>query len=142
MRPKNTIPKEITFLILDDEEMVRNNIMSVLRKLDFTGNLLEADTVSNAKKILKEHRVDFILSDWNLPDGTGHDFLIEVRRNKKYSKTPFVLISIRDDINDILNAIKDGASNYIIKSNISGEDFLEKLNYSWQKSLSSPRLSK
>ncbi len=129
---KMIMPNDIDFLILDDMASIRKTLTSALRVLGFKGKLLEAECVADAEAILEKNSVDFILSDWNLPDGTGLKFLQKIRTQVKFQKIPFIMITTEDGGSNMLAAIRSGANNYIVKSKISGQDLLDKINSSWE----------
>ncbi|MBH47168.1 MAG: hypothetical protein CME71_03255 [Halobacteriovorax sp.] len=110
-----SMPADMYFLILEDTEIFQKKLVQTLNNLGFTGNITMTDTVASALEALNENQPDFILSDWNLPDGKGIDFLKKVRANEQYSKTPFVMVTTMDSIDDILDAVTVGADDYVVK---------------------------
>ena len=129
-------PKEIKFLILDDVETFRRLMINDLRKLGYTGEIYEADCLAATVEICESSSFDFIISDWNLPDGTGYDFLVKMKANDQFKKIPFIMFSTIDDMEHMVNAIGAGASEFIVKPWIF-EDLQDKLNFAWQKHLAS-----
>ena len=129
---KIEIPGDLVFLNLDDIESVRTLVTKQLQTLGFQGKILEAENVTAAKNIIATQSVDFIISDWNLPDGTGLEFLKEVRKNIKFKETPFLMVTTEDAISNILEAVNEGASNYLVKP-WKADEFNEKLSYAWTK---------
>ena len=129
---KVLIPKSLSFLVLEDTLTMREAVVNQLKKMGFTGKILEAEKVQEAKEILKKEEVSFIISDWNLPDGTGFEFLKEVRAESKYDNTPFLMVTTENGIKEVIDAIKEGASNYLIKP-WEEVSFIEKLLYAWEK---------
>ncbi|MAW07366.1 MAG: hypothetical protein CME61_03675 [Halobacteriovoraceae bacterium] len=129
---KVLIPKSLSFLVLEDTLTMREAVVNQLKKMGFTGKILEAEKVQEAKEILQKEEVSFIISDWNLPDGTGFEFLKEVRAESKYDNTPFLMVTTENGIKEVIDAIKEGASNYLIKP-WEEVSFIEKLLYAWEK---------
>lgn len=126
------IPDDLDFLIVEDTEIFQRKMVDTLNDLGFTGNVQVVDTLSKAYKAIEEKVPGFILSDWNLPDGVGIDFLKKVRADKRFDKVPFVMVTTMDAINDILDAAKIGADDYIIKSWDEAE-FSVKISTSYEK---------
>ncbi len=126
------VPKEINFLVVDDLESMRKMAIHQLSQMGFKGNVFQASNVSEAKTVVAQEKIDFILSDWNMPEESGYDFLLAVRAMPKYKNTPFLMVTTVDDVGDMLNAINAGASNYLVKP-WKPEDFEEKLKYAWEK---------
>lgn len=89
--------------------------------------------MTKLKEMLKHgEKIDFIISDLQLPDGTGIDLLKKVRASKALGNVPFLLITTSDDPQTIVEAFEVGADNYIFKP-IEEDAFLEKIEYCWEK---------
>jgi two-component system chemotaxis response regulator CheY len=58
---------------------------------------------------------DFIVSDWNMPNMTGIDFLRKVRADPRFKDTPFLLITAEAKRSQILEAAEAGVNGYIVK---------------------------
>ena len=56
-----------------------------------------------------------ILSDQNMPECTGIEFLKKVRADAKFAKLPFVMVTSEGDRTFLLEALKAGASDIAIK---------------------------
>lgn len=113
--PKKFIPNEWTVMYLEDMDNFRDQMRSDLKALGFQGMYLEAKNLAQAELVLNNEPVDFFISDWRLPDGTGYDFLNHIRSLPEHEKTPFIMCSSIDDITHIIAAVKSGANDYIIK---------------------------
>ena len=86
--------------------------MSRIIKLEgFT--VIEAGDLKAAHKILNKEDVDIILCDVKLPDGNGVDFIIEIKT--KYPFTEIILLTAFGNIADGVQAMKNGAFDYITK---------------------------
>ena len=103
-------------LIVDDMMTMRKMVGKVCKEIGFT-DLTEAadgviawETVTNANPPF-----GLIISDWNMPNCTGLDLLKRVRGDQRYSKLPFVLVTAEAEQHQIIEAIKAGVSNYVIK---------------------------
>lgn len=100
-------------LIVDDEPAWIKVLSLLLRRQGFS--VREATSGKEALRTLTGFRPDLILSDVRMPDMNGFDFLDEVRRTARYSKTPVVFFSGIDDY-DAKKVAKDlGATDYLIK---------------------------
>ena len=69
--------------------------------------------MAEAKDIVKCRMPELMLIDWNLPDGTGENLCKLIR--KEYPELPVIFITVKDAVNDIINAFKTGADDYITK---------------------------
>ena len=125
-----TIPKDLTFLVLEDMENLRQQMVRDLKSLGFSGTIHEAENVSKAHEILKSQPINYIVSDWNLPDGTGLDLLKKCREIPKFKDLPFLMVTSMDSISDMLDAINAGVSDYLVKP-WSKEELNKKINYAY-----------
>lgn len=121
-----------TFLVLEDTPAFRAQLLADMKNLGIKGTILEADCVKAAKTFLATKQIDFIISDWNLPDGNGLDFLVETRKDPKYKTTPFLMWTTMNEVGNIIQAITAGAHEYFYKPWTI--DVLEKkIGVAWQK---------
>jgi DNA-binding NtrC family response regulator len=100
-------------LIIDDEEQLRKLLSRIIGLEKF--NVEEAGTLKAAFDCLARKQIDVILCDVKLPDGNGVDFVKEAKQ--KYSLTEFILLTAYGNIPDGVQAIKNGAFDYITKGN-------------------------
>jgi len=68
-----------------------------------------------ALRALKSEKVDFIISDWNMPNMTGLELLKAVRADKDLTGLPFLMVTAEGLQKNVLAAVKAGVSNYIVK---------------------------
>lgn len=97
-------------LVVEDDKGLNNGIMLALRE---EGTVFySAYSVDEGKRIWKENKVDMVLLDVNLPDGSGFDFLEEIR---KTSQVPVLIITANDLEIDEVTGLSLGADDYITK---------------------------
>ncbi len=112
-------PKHINFLLVDDYYSIRKAVKLTLRNLGFTGEIVEADSIIRARDILSlkesENKINFIISDLQMPEGSGIDFLKIVRSHPQIKGVPFLILSGVNDKNQILQAVSNGVSGYLFK---------------------------
>ena len=120
------------FLVVDDYSTIRNLVTSQLLEFGFTGNFSEAEDVDQAIAVMNEKEVDFIISDWNMPGKTGFDYLKWGRAQDKYKDLPFLILTTENEQEKILDAISEGASNYLLKP-WEEEDLSEKIQLCYQQ---------
>jgi two-component system, chemotaxis family, chemotaxis protein CheY len=56
-----------------------------------------------------------IISDWNMPNCSGLDFLKRMRGDQRFKKTPFVLVTAESEGHQVAEALKSGVDQYVIK---------------------------
>lgn len=100
-------------LIIDDEEGLRKLMGRIVRLEGY--RVEEAATLKNGSDILKRKNVDVILCDVKLPDGNGVAFVVEAKKN--YPTAEIVLLTAYGNIPDGVQAIKNGAFDYLTKGN-------------------------
>lgn len=110
------IPKETVFLVVDDFESMRNIVAKHIRSFGIgVANVLKAGNGAEALAILKQHKINCVLSDWNMPVMTGIDLLKAVRSDEKLSHLPFIMITAEAKREQIEEAAYSGVSDMLIK---------------------------
>jgi DNA-binding response OmpR family regulator len=104
------------FLIVEDEPAIQLKIEADLRALGFRGNFHFRDRAEHLRESLEQLEIDFVFLDWNLKgEMTGLDGLQQVRKIKKFNSLPIIIFSVKNDVNFLLDAIKNGASDFLVK---------------------------
>ncbi|MHB8908348.1 MAG: response regulator [Syntrophales bacterium] len=106
--------KNMNFLVVDDFATMRKVIRNLLKQSGYE-NVVEAEDGAAALQIMKTQKIDFIISDWHMPNMTGLDLLKSVRADREASATPFLMVTAETLPDNIISAIKAGASSYIVK---------------------------
>ncbi len=66
------------------------------------------------EKIGKED-FDLVLTDWNMPEMNGEQFVKKLRSDEKYKSLPILMITTRGMKDDVITAVKLGINGYIVK---------------------------
>ena len=98
-------------LIIDDNQEILFGLEKLLKEAHF--NTHTASTLELGKKALEAYEYDLIILDWLLPDGSGVEFLGKIR--KEYLSTPVLLLSSKSEITDKVEALDNGADDYLQK---------------------------
>ena len=98
-------------LVVDDEQDVRETLETVLRKLDY--NPMVASGGEEALDIIRNQKVDVVLSDLYMPGMNGIELLKRVKAAKK--NIVFLMITAHPTIETAVDAIKKGAYDYLTK---------------------------
>jgi two-component system chemotaxis response regulator CheY len=98
------------FLIVDDSSTMRRIIKNSLKRIGFE-DLIEAGNGKEALEIYNE--ADLILTDWNMPEMDGLEFVKRVRAENK--AIPILMVTTNAAKDDIVEALKNGVNNYIVK---------------------------
>ena len=98
-------------LIIDDEEKIRTLLSRIISLEGF--EVFQASDLKNAKKRLEVSEIDVVISDVKLPDGSGVEFSKIIK--DKYPSLEVILLTAYGNIPDGVQAIKNGAFDYITK---------------------------
>ena len=101
-------------LVVDDSAVMRQIIKKNLKELGF-GELSEAENGAAGLKKAGEEPVDLIVSDWNMPNMTGLEFLKAVRADTSLKGIAFIMVTSESDKEKIMEAVKAGVNQYIVK---------------------------
>ena len=107
--PGGSVP---TVLVVDDEELFARAVGRKLRRSGM-GCELVLD-LAEARTRLTARRPDLILLDMRLPDGSGLDFLREVRAGD-HADLPVLVLTAFGGLEDAVAAMKERADDYLVK---------------------------
>lgn len=110
----------MNLLIVDDSKIVRrvlkNTMTRYFKKPNWSElNLFEAEDGLEAMEVMKSHKIDIMLLDWNMPNMTGEEVVDAVRANKEWHKTRIVMATTEGSKASVLKMIKKGANGYMVK---------------------------
>ena len=100
-------------LIVDDHALVREGLKRALSDRGFD-EIFEADSVESARAQIALLSPTVVTIDINLPDGTGFELISWIRSISK--EIAIVVLSLHDDTNSVVAAMKAGASAFISKT--------------------------
>ena len=117
----------IDVLVVDDSTAIRKILQRVLRQTDLQlGEIAEAGDGVEALELLREKRFGLILSDINMPNMDGLQFLSAVRKEEQWKKIPLLLITTEGSQEKVLEAANLGATGYVRKP-FTADQIKEKL---------------
>jgi len=103
-------------LIVDDSASMRKIIRKTLSLSGFqVGACVEAANGKEALEILQQHPVDLVLSDINMPEMNGVEFLWQLRHDPRWKQLPVVMITTETSEKIVKEAIELGARGYLRK---------------------------
>lgn len=100
-------------LLVEDENDVRLLLKRVLSLEGFV--VYEAENIKTAIKTLENENIDLVLCDVKLPDGNGVEFITKIKATYPYIE--IIVLTANGNIPDSVQAIKNGAFDYITKAN-------------------------
>ncbi|MEZ4704113.1 MAG: response regulator [Bdellovibrionota bacterium] len=110
--PSNIDLTKPSVLAVEDNSLEAHLIVSTLEE-DY--NVFFASNGIDALKILKQHHIDCIVCDLLMPKMGGKTFLKCVQKYKKYREIPFLILTIKHDIEEVVSHLYLGAADYIPK---------------------------
>lgn len=116
----------VKILVVDDVTSMRNVTKSILMVADYTNVTLASDG-AKALELLNTEPYDLIICDWEMPNMSGLEVLIEIRKNEKLKDIPFLMLTANTEKIKVDVAIKAGATDYVIKP-IQASALIEKIN--------------
>jgi diguanylate cyclase len=100
-------------LVIEDEELVRNNILEILDTVDF--RVIGASNGGIGVQMAQEHLPDLILCDVMMPELDGYEVLAALRKNPVTATIPFIFLTAKGDKTDIRQGMNLGADDYLTK---------------------------
>ncbi|MDQ7003925.1 MAG: response regulator [Ghiorsea sp.] len=102
-----------TVLVVEDSNTSRDVTSHFLQQGGF--RVLEAEDGQDALNILGSRHVDLILTDIMMPNLDGWGLYRKIRADKSFNMTPFVFLSVLDDIDDQIKGLTLGVDDYLTK---------------------------
>ena len=123
--------QKMKFLVVDDFSTMRRIVRNLLKELGFT-NVDEAEDGQVALQKLQAGDVDFVVTDWNMPNMDGLQLLQAIRASDALKHLPVLMITAEAKKENIIMAAQAGASGYIVKP-FTGATLSEKLQKIFEK---------
>lgn len=111
----------LNILVVDDDEVVREQLRRYLSKSNQAYNLIEAVSKQAGKERLLEGNLDCAMVDFHMGDGDAFSLIAELRAEQPEFATPLVLLTGLGSEEIAVKAIKLGINYYINKDNLSKE---------------------
>jgi two-component system, NarL family, response regulator DevR len=116
--------RPLRLLVVDDHEVVRQGLVSLLERREHFQVVAEAGTAAEAIEMARKFEPDIVVMDVRLPDGSGIEACREIRA--EFPATRVVILTSYPDEEAVLSAIIAGASGYLLKQ-IRGRDLVSAL---------------
>jgi two-component system chemotaxis response regulator CheY len=101
-------------LVVDDFSTMRRIVKNQLRELGFS-NIREAEDGAAAFKVLESAKIDFVVTDWNMPVVTGLDLLKKIRADDRFKQLPVLMVTAEAKREQIIEAAQSGVNGYVVK---------------------------
>ncbi len=111
---ENIVDTKLRVLVVDDSSTMRRIVKTALRDIGMR-NIVMAEDGDEAWDTLQNDTIDLVLSDHKMPRMSGEEFLKLVRADERYKTLPFIMVTAEAFRDNVMNAVKLGVSNYIVK---------------------------
>ena len=105
---------DLKILAVDDSPTMRRIIINTLKRAGYN-EVVEATDGKDAMAKMKVEEVNFVITDWNMPEMDGLTFVTSLRSMEEYKSIPILMVTTRSVKDDIVEALKAGVNNYIVK---------------------------
>ena len=102
------------FLVVDDSTTMRRIIINTLHKVGYL-ETLEASNGREGMDQLAATGADVVITDWNMPEMSGIEFIRAIRSNDATKTLPILMVTTNAAQDDIVEAMKAGVNNYVVK---------------------------
>lgn len=104
---------EATILVIDDDETILEIIQQSLKTNGF--KTLTAQSGQEGLRIAAENKPDAIILDWMMPEMNGNEVLKTLKNDNALKDIPVMMLTAKDEINNISESLTLGAKEYIVK---------------------------
>jgi two-component system chemotaxis response regulator CheY len=118
LRDTNGQGAGLKFLVVDDFPTMRRIVRGLLMQTGHvTGTIDEAEDGVQALKRIQAGGIEFVVTDWNMPNMQGIDLLREIRSNPDPAirSLPVLMVTAEAKKENILAAAQAGVNGYIVK---------------------------
>ena len=127
-----------SILIVDDEQSIRKVLKIFLDKQGY--NISTATKLAETYSLLKEKKFSLILLDINLPDGNSLEYIKKIKELNNNSS--IIVMTAQDTMNNAIQAIKNGAYDYITKPFDLNDSFLLTIEKAVKNSIKDSKIEK
>jgi len=115
----------LKLLYIEDDELIRNEFVRTLKRL-FNNIEVEIDGKKGLEKVIKDNKIDLIITDINMPNMSGLEMIKSIRNLENHKKEiPIIIFSAYNNSDYLLKAIEYGVDGFIEKP-LSNLDSLKK----------------
>lgn len=103
-------------ILVDDQDLVRAGLRALLTRDESVKVVAEATDGRGGVAAARKYRPDVVLMDLRMPVMDGIEATREIRSDERLADTNVVVLTTFDDDADIIEAIRAGASGYLLKN--------------------------
>lgn len=102
------------FLVVDDSPTMRRIVCNALQEIGYS-EMTEAEDGEDALEKLGADAIDFVITDWNMPNMNGLDLAKSIRNNPELNGLPILMVTTRGMKEDVVQAMEADINNYVVK---------------------------
>jgi two-component system chemotaxis response regulator CheY len=102
-------------LLVDDSSTMRRIQKNTLATLGYSDVVEAEDGADALEKLRQSPDIQLVLMDWNMPNMTGIESLKAIKSNPATKAIPVMMVTSEAEKSKIVEAIQNGASNYLVK---------------------------
>ena len=105
---------DLRYLVVDDFSTMRRIVRGLIKEMG--GQFIEeAEDGVNALQVLRANKIDFVVSDINMPNMNGFELLKAIKADDTLKHIPVLMVTAEARKEDIVLAAQTGAAGYIVK---------------------------
>lgn len=102
-------------LVVDDSPTMRRIVANALREIGYP-DVVEAEDGGDALAKMEENPdIEFVLTDWNMPNVNGLELVRAIRANPNHTDLPILMVTTRGMKEDVVAAMQARVNNYVVK---------------------------
>lgn len=105
----------LKFLIVDDSLTMRRIVINSLKNLGYDQFVEACDGKDAYDKLINDNSVNFVITDWNMPNFSGLELTKAIRSHNDVKNIPILMVTTRGIKEDIIEALQAKVNNYIVK---------------------------
>jgi two-component system chemotaxis response regulator CheY len=105
----------LRFLVVDDSVTMRRIVLNSLKTIGHDSFVEAGDGREALTKLTTDDTINFVITDWNMPEVSGLELVRAIRTNSKFGTIPILMVTTRGLKEDIIEALEAKVNNYIVK---------------------------
>ena len=105
---------DIKIVVADDSGTMRIMFKQILKKAGYENLVMAVNGADGLEKV-KSERPDLVISDWNMPQMDGLEFLQELRKIDEFKELPFIMATAQSDKGQQIAIMEAGGSGHVPK---------------------------
>lgn len=105
----------LKFLVVDDSVTMRRIVANSLKSIGHNEFVEAGDGREALNKLNEDDSINFVITDWNMPEVSGLELVKSLRSSDKYGSMPILMVTTRGLKDDIVEALQAKVNNYIVK---------------------------